>query len=52
MTNTNAMTMTGRKQMMVGDVVGAFGMRKRKFLNKWRNENDGKTRKIGAYLFC
>ena len=55
MTMANAMKMTmtttGRKQKFVGVVVWGYGMRKRKILNKWRNENDSKIRKIGAYLF-
>jgi hypothetical protein len=56
MTMANAMKMTmttaGRKQMVVDVVVWAFGMRKRKILNKWRNVYDSKTRKIGLYLQC
>lgn len=49
MANIITMTMTGRKQMV--DVVGGFWVRKRKLINKWRNWNDSKIRKIGAYLF-
>ncbi|MGX1902023.1 hypothetical protein ACT3HK_11820 [Thermolongibacillus altinsuensis] len=40
MANAMKMTTTGRKQKFVGGVVvWAFGMRKRKILNKWRNWN-------------
>jgi hypothetical protein len=46
------MTTARRKQKFVGVVVWGYGMRKRKILNKWRNENDSKTRKISIYLQC
>jgi hypothetical protein len=45
-------TIAKGKQMFVDSVIWSFGIRKRKILNKWRNENDGKIRKIGTYLFC
>lgn len=52
MTNAIRMTMTRRKQMVVGVVLG-FWVRKRKIINKWRMvDDDSKIRKIGAYLFC
>jgi hypothetical protein len=51
MMNAIKMTIANGKQMFVDSVIEAFGVRKRKILNIWRNENDGKTRKIGAYLF-
>ena len=44
MTNAMKLTMTGRKQMV--NVVWAFGMRKRKILNKWRMVDDEKFKRL------
>lgn len=52
MTNAMELTMMTRRKQIFVDVVWVFGVRKRKLINKWRNVNDSKTRKIGLYLQC
>ncbi|MGG3920290.1 hypothetical protein ABEV38_13530 [Parageobacillus thermoglucosidasius] len=52
MTNAIRMTMatTGRKQKFVGVVVWAYGMRKRKILNKWRMVDDENFKRLDCSL--